>query len=281
MADIGDSRRVNEIFAEAGPEIVIHAAALKHVDLLEGHTEEALRVNVLGLWTCIAAAETIGSKLFLFISSDKAVDPVSVLGITKRIGECMVASLADSPTVFAAVRFGNVIGSRGSVIPRFERQIARGGPLTVTDPDVRRYFMSITEAVSLVLQSATIARSGHVYVLDMGEEVAIINVARRLAQLRGLRVPEDIQIVFTGLRPGERMREHLVGEDESTYRTQHPKVLAVTGIPRWSRRDWAESLERLSIARNDETPGALRRELADLVEKSASQVGIPSAMPQA
>jgi FlaA1/EpsC-like NDP-sugar epimerase len=209
------------------PDVVIHAAALKHVDIVESQPREAVDVNVRGTWICAKAAERAVAKRFIFISTDKAVDPVGVLGTTKRIGELMMASLSESATIFAAVRFGNVLGSRGSVLPKFERQISQGGPITVTHPDVRRFFMSTSEAVRLVLQSAAFAQPGHTYVLDMGEEMSIAAFARRLASLRGLRVPRDIEVVFTGLRPGERMTEKLIGDAEVKQATTHPKVMDV------------------------------------------------------
>ncbi|MHB8594606.1 MAG: polysaccharide biosynthesis protein, partial [Acidimicrobiales bacterium] len=224
LGTVQDEVGIRRVFDEIHPQVVVHAAALKHVDLLESQPHEAVRVNVLGTWICAKAAEQVGVETFLLISSDKAVDPVGVLGASKRLGELMMASLRDSKTLFTAVRFGNVIGSRGSVLPRFEQQITHGGPLTVTHPDVHRYFMSVDEAVRLVLQSAVIARPGCIYVLDMGEDVPIVNVATRLAQLHGLRVPEDIEIVFTGLRAGERLHEALVGATETPTATVHPKV---------------------------------------------------------
>jgi FlaA1/EpsC-like NDP-sugar epimerase len=232
LGTVQDEVGIRRVFDEMHPQVVVHAAALKHVDLLESQPHEAVRVNVLGTWICAKAAEQGGVETFLLISSDKAVDPVGVLGASKRLGELMMASLRNSNTLFTAVRFGNVIGSRGSVLPRFENQITQGGPLTVTHPDVHRYFMSVDEAVRLVLQSAVIARPGCIYVLDMGEDVPIVNVATRLAQLHGLRIPEDIEIVFTGLRPGERLHEALVGATETPTATVHPKVseIARAGI---------------------------------------------------
>ncbi|MHB8490363.1 MAG: polysaccharide biosynthesis protein [Candidatus Dormibacteria bacterium] len=254
LGTVNDEVGIRHVFDEVHPQVVLHAAALKHVDLLETQPHEAVRVNVVGTWVCAIAAEQAGVETFVLISSDKAVDPVGVLGASKRLGELMVASLGDSETRFTAVRFGNVIGSRGSVLPRFEQQITQGGPLTVTHPDVRRYFMSVDEAVRLVLQSAVIARSGCIYVLDMGDEVRIVSVATRLAQLHGLRVPEDIQVVFTGMRPGERMRESLVGRAESAKPTTHPKVSEITRADQYQRDDIASivsALESLTACDED------------------------------
>lgn len=229
VADVSSSPEMRRVFDVVRPQVVVHAAALKHVDVVEVQPHEATRVNVLGTRICVQEAERVGTELFVFISTDKAVDPVGVLGASKRIGERLVTSGRRRGAVFMAVRFGNVLGSRGSVLPKFERQLAAGGPLTVTDPDVHRFFMSIVEAVRLVLQSAAMAQSGRIYVLDMGEEVAIAAFAQRLARLRGLRVPEDIAITFTGLRPGERLREKLVGDGECSLPTAHGQVSMITG----------------------------------------------------
>jgi FlaA1/EpsC-like NDP-sugar epimerase len=225
---ITDCRAMTAAFQRVCPDIVLHAAALKHVDIVEIQPRGAVEVNVRGTWLCAQAAEEAGATRFVFISTDKAVDPEGAMGASKRIGELMMASLAGSSTVFAAVRFGNVLGSRGSVLPKFERQIAAGGPLTVTHPDMWRFFMSTTEAAWLVLQSAAFAEPGRVYILDMGDEVRIADFAQRLALLHGLRVPRDIQIIYTGLRPGERLRERLVGVHESVVATAHPKIMELS-----------------------------------------------------
>ncbi|MGA8415352.1 MAG: nucleoside-diphosphate sugar epimerase/dehydratase [Candidatus Dormiibacterota bacterium] len=263
LGTVQDEAGIHRVFDEMHPQVVIHAAALKHVDLLESQPHEAVRVNVLGTWICANAAEQAAVETFVLISSDKAVDPVGVLGASKRLGELMMASLRDSKTLFTAVRFGNVIGSRGSVLPRFEQQITRGGPLTVTHPDVYRYFMSVDEAVRLVLQSAVIARPGCIYVLDMGEDVPIVKVATRLAQLHGLRVPEDIEIVFTGLRPGERMQEALVGASESPASTEHPKVSEIARNRIINREDLASLVALLQSLANESEPEIVRRRLIE------------------
>jgi FlaA1/EpsC-like NDP-sugar epimerase len=234
-------------FQRVCPDIVLHAAALKHVDIVESQPRGAVEVNVRGTWLCTQAAEEAGATRFVFISTDKAVDPEGAMGASKRIGELMMASLAGSSTVFAAVRFGNVLGSRGSVLPKFERQIAAGGPLTVTHPDMWRFFMSTTEAAWLVLQSAAFAEPGRVYILDMGDEVRIADFAQRLALLHGLRVPRDIQIIYTGLRPGERLRERLVGAHESAVATAHPKIMELSAPGDGVRNVcWERVVEELS-----------------------------------
>lgn len=265
IATVHDQLGLRRVFRETRPQVVIHAAALKHVDLVEEQPHEAVRVNVLGTWICAEAAEEVGAEAFVLISTDKAVDPVGVLGASKRLGELIVAALGDSHTVFTAVRFGNVIGSRGSVLPRFEMQIKQGGPLTVTHPDVHRFFMSVDEAVRLVLQSAAIAERGHTYVLDMGEDLRIAGVATRLAQLHGLRVPRDIEIVYTGLRPGERMREALVGAAETLAPTSHPHVSAVLGLPTYPRDAMGEIVSDLVRMTADAAPESVRQRLLDLV----------------
>ena len=264
VASVTDEQGIAAAFASMRPEVVIHAAALKHVDIVESQPREAVAVNVRGTWICAKAAESVKAQRFIFISTDKAVDPVGVLGATKRIGELMMASLSDSATIFAAVRFGNVLGSRGSVLPKFERQISGGGPITVTHPDVRRFFMSTTEAVRLVLQSAAFAQPGHTYVLDMGEEMSIVAFAQRLAGLRGVRVPRDVDLVFTGLRPGERMTEKLIGDHESKEATSHPKVIdvAMDLVPTSHR--WDEVIAELTDAEGSGDPPALRGRLVEL-----------------
>jgi FlaA1/EpsC-like NDP-sugar epimerase len=251
VATITNMGVITRTFQRVRPDVVVHAAALKHVDILENQPRAAVEVNVLGTWHCARAAEAAGVGRFVFISTDKAVDPEGVLGASKRIGELMMVSLAPSNTVFTAVRFGNVLGSRGSVLPKFERQIAAGGPITVTHPDVRRFFMSIVEAVRLVLQSAAFAEPGRIYVLDMGDEVRIADFAQRLALLHGLRVPRDIEIAYTGLRAGERLRERLVGLSEVVSRTEHSRVRQVSGPASCSRApSWDDIVEGLSSAAN-------------------------------
>jgi FlaA1/EpsC-like NDP-sugar epimerase len=275
VASIHDEAGIRRLFTELRPEVVIHAAALKHVDVLEDQPHEGLRVNVMGTWTCVRMAEEVGAGVFVLISTDKAVDPVGVLGASKRLGELMIRALSDSRTVFTAVRFGNVIGSRGSVLPRFEQQIKQGGPLTVTHPDVHRYFMSVDEAVLLVLQSAAIAEKGRVYVLDMGEEVSIVSVAIRLAELHGLSVPEDIQIEFTGMRPGERMREELVGVGETLFPTSHPKVNALAGGHAYRREDLASLVAELAALAPTSPPEVLRSRLLEVATRHDAVVQTP------
>ena len=228
LADIRDRTAVDRAFDRHRPEIVFHAAAHKHVPLLEDHPSEAVLTNVSGTQRLLEAAERVGVERFVFVSTDKAVAPKSVMGASKRLGEHLVLSQAPVGSTHAAVRFGNVIGSRGSVVPTFVRQIEEGGPVTVTDERMTRYFMSIPEAVQLVLQAAALATGGDLFVLDMGEPVRIVELAERMIRLSGLRVGEDIPIVVTGVRPGEKLVEELLAEDEPASPTIHPAVSRIS-----------------------------------------------------
>jgi FlaA1/EpsC-like NDP-sugar epimerase len=227
-AVIGDARsatRVQEVFSRFGPQIVFHAAAYKHVPLMEGENAfQALANNVLSTVAVARAALAAGAHKFVLVSTDKAVNPTNVMGASKRLAELACQALqGTASTQFVTVRFGNVLGSTGSVIPRFREQIARGGPVTVTDPQVQRYFMSIPEATQLVLQAALMGKGGEIYVLDMGEPVKIAELARQLILLSGLD-ENDIRIEYTGLRPGEKLYEELLADAEHTVTTPHPKL---------------------------------------------------------
>jgi FlaA1/EpsC-like NDP-sugar epimerase len=227
IGDITDTARMLRLFEQLRPQVIFHAAAYKHVPLLEEHPEQAARVNVLASYRLCRLASLCDAEAFVFISSDKAADPVSVLGASKRIGELVVQAMAQSgrmTTRFCAVRFGNVIGSRGSVVPTFAQQIERGGPVTVTNPEATRYFMTIPEACGLVILTATGTDGGGLFQLDMGEPIRIVDLAATMIRLRGLRVERDIPIVYTGLRPGERLHELLAGPGEQLLATAHSKI---------------------------------------------------------
>ncbi len=230
VGNVVEEQKVDAVFQKVRPDLVYHAAALKHVPLMEEHPGEAFRVNVLGTLNVARAARTYQTGMFVLISTDKAVRPSSIMGATKRIAELIVLALARESelTNYAAVRFGNVMGSRGSVVPLFMSQIERGGPVTVMHRDMMRYFISIPEAVSLVIQAGTFGGLGNIYMLDMGEEINILELAERMIRLRGLRPGDDIQVVFTGPRPGEKFREELVADFESKEATDHPKVMRLT-----------------------------------------------------
>lgn len=229
-ASVVDAEKVDDMFERVRPQLVYHAAAYKHVPMLEDHPDEAFRVNVLGTLNVVRAAKTYQIGTFVLISTDKAVRPTSIMGATKRIAELMVIAFSrqSEHTKFVAVRFGNVMGSRGSAPLTFMRQIEHGGPVTITDPDMWRYFISIPEAVSLVIQAGTYGGSGNIYMLDMGEEINMLELAERMIRLRGLRPGDDIEVVITGTRPGEKLREELVADFENLERTDHPKVMRLT-----------------------------------------------------
>jgi FlaA1/EpsC-like NDP-sugar epimerase len=228
LADIRDARRVRQVFEQHRPEIVFHAAALKHLPLLERYPAEALKTNVWGTLTVLEAATASGVGAFVNNSTDKAADPVSILGYSKRAAERLTAHMAgQADGTFLSVRFGNVLGSRGSVLTALSAQVAAGGPVTVTHPDVSRYFMTADEAVQLVLQAAVIGRDGEVLVLDMGEQVRIVDMARRLTAA----VPRRVEIEFTGLRPGEKLTEDLLGAGELDLRPFHPLIRHVPVAP--------------------------------------------------
>lgn len=227
VADVTDRPRMAAIFEKYRPHLVLHAAAHKHVPMMESQPGEALKNNSLGSEAVARLASEHGAERFVLISTDKAINPTNAMGASKRLAEIAVQAHQSRPgnkTLFMAVRFGNVLGSSGSVIPLFRRQIAAGGPVTVTHPDVRRYFMTIPEAVGLVLQSATLGEGGDIFVLDMGEPLRIIDVARDLIRLSGLKPEVDIEIRITGLRPGEKLFEELRHEGESFASTPHPRI---------------------------------------------------------
>lgn len=226
IADVRDSARIRDVFAMYRPQVVFHAAAHKHVPLMEENITEAVKTNIFGTLNVARAALSYGAQKFVMISTDKAVNPTSVMGVSKRVAEMVVQSMnaVSKGTQFVSVRFGNVLGSSGSVVTIFREQIARGGPVTVTHPDMRRYFMTIREAVLLVLQAGTMGKGGEVFVLDMGEPVKIVDLAEQMISLSG-RVPySEIPIVFSGIRPGEKLFEELLTAEEGTTATHHSRI---------------------------------------------------------
>ncbi len=228
IADIRDVDRIQDVFSDYRPEVVFHAAAHKHVPLMEVNIEEAVTNNVLGTKSVVDAALACGTERLVLISTDKAVQPKSVMGATKRMAEMILHNAAErSGRPFVTVRFGNVLGSRGSIVPLFKRQISSGGPVTITHPEMKRYFMTIPEAVHLVLQAAGMGQSGELFVLRMGEQVRILDLAEDLSRLSGLEPGEDIQIVFTGIRPGEKLSESLWDEGLDYKPTEHADIVQV------------------------------------------------------
>ena len=226
LVDIKDRERLQKVFKEYQPQVVFHAAAYKHVPMMEKHPQSALRNNVIGTKNLAELADQYEVETFIFISTDKAVQPTSIMGATKRIGEMIIQEMnGKSYTNFAAVRFGNVLGSSGSVIPIFEKQIQKGGPVTVTDAQMTRYFMTIPEAVQLVIQAGAMAQGGEIFVLDMGEPVKILDLAADLIRLHGLEPDKDIKIEITGIRPGEKLYEELFTANEKMTTTYHDRIL--------------------------------------------------------
>ena len=232
VADVTNAARMRNVFKTFKPDIVYHAAAYKHVPLMEDNPSEAIRVNVGGTKQVADLAIEFNVSKFVFVSTDKAVNPTNVMGASKRTAEIYIQSLNHRimidqkiKTRFITTRFGNVLGSSGSVIPKFTKQIQEGGPITVTHPDVTRYFMTIPEACQLVLEAGNMGKGGEIYIFDMGESIKIIDLARKMIQLSGLKIGEDIQIVYSGLRPGEKLTEELLADHENTIPTYHPKIM--------------------------------------------------------
>jgi FlaA1/EpsC-like NDP-sugar epimerase len=225
IGSVRSTARVNYIFKTYRPQIVYHAAAHKHVPLMEDSPNEAIKNNVFGTLNTVQAADLYGAEKYVLISTDKAVNPTNIMGASKRICEMIVQTYNKrSKTELVAVRFGNVLGSNGSVIPLFKKQIEEGGPVEVTDPNIIRYFMTIPEAVSLVLQAGAYARGGEIFVLDMGEPVKILDLAENLIRLSGFKPYEDINIVFTGLRPGEKLYEEMLMAEEGLQETENKLI---------------------------------------------------------
>ncbi|MEO7332784.1 MAG: polysaccharide biosynthesis protein, partial [Gemmatimonadales bacterium] len=275
IADVRDPKRIQSIFRRFRPQAVFHAAAHKHVPLMEDNPEEAVTNNVGGTYNMLQAAERWGTEHFVLISTDKAVNPANIMGATKRVAERLVHDAAvRCSRDFVSVRFGNVLGSRGSVVPTFQQQIATGGPVRVTHQEMTRYFMTIPEAVQLVLQAAAMGRGGETFVLDMGSPVKIVDLARDLIRLSGYEPGRDIQIEFTGLRPGEKMFEELFLGDEHHARTAHEKVYVATNEhePGPSQRWIVELMQAARVGDQD----CVR---AMLTEYAPTLAEIPPAVP--
>ena len=278
LGDILLEDQLDAIFSRARPEVVFHAAAYKHVSMAERNPLEAVRNNVLGTRNVARAAIAHGVKEFVLVSTDKAVRPTSVMGVTKRVAEMVVQGFQNGCCRFVAVRFGNVLGSNGSVVPIFREQIARGGPVTVTHPDVTRYFMTIPEAVQLILQAAGTGLGGEIFVLEMGQAVRIADLARQMIRLSGLEPDEDVEIVFTGLAPGEKLHEELVSDGEEVVPTHHDRIRVLRLRERPAHADdWLSTLAACVEAGHVQNAVAMLRSLVPsyrpsqaLVEDAAS-----------
>jgi FlaA1/EpsC-like NDP-sugar epimerase len=258
LIDITDRDTLFAAFEQYRPDVVLHTAGHKHVPVLEGHPVEAARTNVFGTLNVIEASAAIGVGRFVLISTDKAVWPSNVMGASKRAAEQVLLSRSPEDSAYCAVRFGNVLGSRGSVIPTFTRQILSGGPVTVTDARMTRFFMSVEEAVQLVLQASLLSKGGDVFMLDMGEPVPIIDLARRMIQLSGARIDVDIPIKVVGIRPGEKLRENLREPEEQVLATEHASIsrlIPITSPPAW----FETNLDLLADATRRRDPDKVRR----------------------
>ncbi len=260
IADARDTDRLNVIFEDKRPQVVFHTAAHKHVPLMEINIEEAIMNNIMGTRNLVEVSLNYGVERMVLISTDKAIRPSSVYGATKRIAEMLVLDAAErSHLDFSVVRFGNVLGSRGSVVPLFKRQIAQGGPVTITHPDMERYFMTIPEAVHLVLQASSMGQGGEVFVLNMGEQVRIVNLAEDLIRLSGLEPKKDIEIVFTGVRPGEKLSEELWDSWAHFEKTDHPDILLLAGEELLTGEALQDTVEELvHLAREGDRDGIIK-----------------------
>ncbi|GAB6126005.1 polysaccharide biosynthesis protein [Humidesulfovibrio idahonensis] len=287
LGSVADETLMESVFAAHRPELVLHAAAYKHVPMLEACPWAAVTNNVLGTRVLMRAAARHNVARFVLVSTDKAVKPTSVMGASKRVTErlmaCFTGTDAGGGTRFMAVRFGNVVGSSGSVVPLFRRQIERGGPVTVTHPDMTRYFMSIAEACQLILQAGAMGRGGEIFVLKMGEPVRIVDLARDLIRLSGKEPGVDVDIVFTGLRPGEKIVEELLTADEGVLRTEHEKIMVLGGAPDaapLSAAAWLDAqLAQLALAAEAQNAPAIRALLAALVPEHALELTQEPATP--
>lgn len=273
VGDVRDKNRMHALFEEHRPKVVFHAAAHKHVPMMEWNPGEAIKNNVLGTQVLADMANEFEASHFVMISTDKAVNPTSVMGATKRVAELYIQALSQrSKTVFVAVRFGNVLGSAGSVVPLFKEQIAAGGPVTVTDPEMRRYFMTISEACQLVLQAASMGAGGEIFILDMGDPVRITDLAHDLIKLSGLEPNVDIDVVFTGVRPGEKLFEELSVDEEKAEKTRHPKIF-IGRLPPRGLSDVQFALRRLEETAHKGDPLSMRSVLGTVVPEYSQGSG--------
>jgi FlaA1/EpsC-like NDP-sugar epimerase len=273
IADVRDRRAMEQVFKQYKPTVIFHAAAHKHVPLMQGNIREAVMNNILGTLNVAELAASHGARKFILISTDKAVNPSSIMGATKRVCEMIVSAFgAISETEFASVRFGNVLGSRGSLIPLLTAQIKRGGPVTVTHPDMTRYFMTIPEAVQLVLQAGAIGTSGEIFILDMGDPVKIEDLALELIRLHGLVPGQDIAIKYTGVRPGEKLHEELVYDKETLKQTSHPKIRMVAKPDMLQLSDLRRLIDLL-VEQSNQSPDQAKQVLMEVAWGRATVAG--------
>ncbi len=265
IGDICDKKRVEEVFAKCKPQIIFHAAAHKHVPLMEKNSMEAIKNNVFGTKVIVDEAINCGVERFIMLSTDKAVEPTSLMGVSKKISEMLVTSLAKKhQTKFMAVRFGNVLGSEGSVIPTFKKQIEKGGPVTITHPDIKRYFMTIAEAAGLVMEAGAIGQGGEIFILEMGRQIKIVDLARDMIKLSGLKPSMDIKIKFTGLRPGEKMYEALIADNEVMFATDNKKIM-VLEAPKENQHSIFEDIKTLEEIVGGSSMNMLIEKLKEIV----------------
>ena len=274
VADVTDKRRIRRLFEQQRPAVIFHVAAYKHVPLMERQPEEAVRINIGGTRSVLDAARRCGAGRFVLVSTDKAVNPTSVMGATKRIAEMLITTAGGAPTC-TVVRFGNVLGSRGSVVPTFARQIELGGPVTITDPEMTRFFMDIAEAATLILEAAHMTAGGDIFMLDMGERIRIVDLARRMIRMRGLRPDVDIPIVYTGIRAGEKLHEDLMYPGESWEKAGHPRIHRVRAAVKASRDQVEEGISELLRLAEEGNQRLLLQRLEELAGLELASTGEP------
>jgi len=278
IADVSNHTRMKNVFDSFKPQVVFHAAAYKHVPLMEKNPAEAIKVNIQGTKTLADLANESGVSEFVMVSTDKAVNPTNVMGASKRIAEIYIQSLnKESKTKFITTRFGNVLGSNGSVIPLFRKQIEQGGPLTVTHEEVTRFFMTIPEACQLVLEAGSMGKGGEIFVFDMGESVKIIDLAKKMIQLSGLELNTDIEIKITGLRPGEKLYEELLNNEENTAPTHHDKIL-IGKVREYNLTDVQENVEKLINSYSSQNNDTLVKQMKEIVPEFKSNNSVFSKL---
>jgi len=282
IADICNEKRIEAIFSHYKPDLVFHAAAYKHVPLMEANPCEAVRTNVLGTKILAEKASQFGVKEFVMISSDKAVNPTGVMGATKRAAEIFVQSFGNKTTTrFITTRFGNVLGSSGSVIPVFKKQIEKGGPVTVTHPEVTRFFMSIPEAAQLVLEAGAMGKGGEIFLFDMGQPIKVYDLACRMINLYGLTIEKDIKIVFSGLRPGEKLYEELLYYTENSLPTHHPRIMIgeVNSLDYNSANEFCHQLAKACEMQNDlEAVTILKKMIPEFISNNSVYSNLDKTM---